>query len=194
MGSLTKQSGSHAVFNILHLLFLIIFWLIHLSLRVWQCKSLSIETCSCLNWNWAHIKKLAMWQVRERTGLVELPKSRPDAKDLEVSDLAPRTSFEPWALQGIHLPVMLDPTPLWGRRREAGREPHSSLSCRLSDFTFSHPHLCALCFETHLSDLVELHKVLDSVPYLLNLRQKVLISVCGNKTYIYKKILRLNNE
>lgn len=32
--------------------------------------------------------------MRERTGLAELPKSRPDAKYLEVSDLAPRTRFE----------------------------------------------------------------------------------------------------
>lgn len=144
MRSLTKQSESHAVFNILH--FFSSFFCSFICTWGFDSVSLNIEICSCLNWNWTHIKKLAMWQIRERTTLVELPKSRPDAKYREVSDLAPRTRFEPWVPEAIHLPVVLDPAFLWGQRTEAGRESSSSMSCRLSDFSFSHPHLYALCF------------------------------------------------
>lgn len=146
MGSLTKQSGSHAVFHILHF-----FWSFSGSsicprefdnVRAWTLKPVPVWIR--IDGQKAH-KKLPMWQISERAGLVGLPKSRPYAKYPQVPDLAPRTGFEQRAPQTVHLPEVLDPAPFWGRRREAGTTPRSPVSCRLPAFSFSCPHLlCSL--------------------------------------------------
>ena len=147
MGSLTKQSRSHAVFRILHF-----FWSFSGSsicpwefdnVRVWTLKPVPVWIRT--DGQKSH-KKLAMWQISERGGLAELPKSRPYAKYPQVPYLAPRTRFEEWVPQTIHLPEVLDPAPLQAQKREAGTMPRSSMSCRLSDFSFSCPHLYAFYF------------------------------------------------